>query len=278
MMKNMSKIFPLAGYQKTLRVKCLTSKFPAGNGAAGIPIEEEKTMKVKRTKGRIFLAALLVCLTLSHLYPIIMLNGSSGGLCDGAYALLSAGCEGDMNAKTNSASNAASIIEEAGGKYLKAYSGVMQLLSMAELANLEGADFKEMARVVGNAHTDLSHAASMYALLVSVTRDMSYNQVVLKKLSEFDYSKFMSSNRLNPLIFNDVQTFLANGDIKGTYKRVYNSVLLCEDKMDLILEKVSAMQLPPIELLWEVNELLSENMLFSQYLARVFKEIIRGDI
>jgi hypothetical protein len=100
-----------------------------------------------------------------------------------------------------------------------------------------------------------------------------YNEKVIERLMDFDYTGFMAKHGLNSIIFKDVQTFLSNGNITGMYKHIhskFNSII----SILYSLRAETSEQIISINYIWILNELSHNTLIFGQYTARCFNEIL----
>jgi len=80
----------------------------------------------------------------------------------------------------------------------------------------------------------------------------------------------MTEHSLNVSIFNEVEGYLKNGDITGTFIRIYNSFIKIEGLLLLINDEVSLNKMPKLSKIWEVNEEAANTLIVGEYITRVF--------
>lgn len=95
----------------------------------------------------------------------------------------------------------------------------------------------------------------------------------IDKLKTFDYDGFESTHHLNGVIFDKVEEYLKKGDITGAFKACRTDILGIIVDLEEIKGYTTTNQLPDLKMLWSLNELCSESLLFGQYAARVFAEV-----
>jgi hypothetical protein len=170
------------------------------------------------------------------------------------------------------ASNATieSMIIEGAGYYLMCDSYIKSLLNRIELQDLNEIDYQEMQELINKALENITNARITYEKLVNKADATSYNPVVIEQLKSFDYKTFMIENRLNDVVFKQVEIYLSAGDITGTLKHVLLNIKEIEK---LLVSVQTVTGLSRIEPFWKLNELCSELSLFGSFVARVFYKI-----
>jgi hypothetical protein len=92
-------------------------------------------------------------------------------------------------------------------------------------------------------------------------------------LIEFDYYGFQKQSDFIPFIFNQVQAYLAVGDVRGVYSRFYNNACDILEQLQKIKEEIDAEIMPDLSDLWKLNQKCSEYKIFAQYVAQVFYKL-----
>ena len=161
-------------------------------------------------------------------------------------------------------------IEEGAGYFLDSYGDVLKLLNRVELSDQRNLDYDEINKIVDSGIWNLRNALQIYGKLIKIAELTPYNEAVIYKLETFDYKTFMGKNDLIPTIFKDLQTYLQNGDIKGTYKRIYSDLNALLNLLYLIKSEVSINKLPTLLIVWKLNKKYSYTLLFGQYISEVF--------
>lgn len=177
--------------------------------------------------------------------------------------------------KINSVSLIESYIEEGGSYFLKAFSDILLLSGSVEAANLEGIDDNELQRTVETGLANIQNAKSAYLLLIRTAESTPYNPFIISQLKAFAYNDFMAKNALNGIVFGEVREYLQNGDITGIFKRLYSKLIVMEELMMSIKIETGSTSLPSIPVIWKLNETASDNLLFGQYVARIFSELTK---
>jgi len=208
--------------------------------------------------------AVYICLflVLSNSYTRINNNGAGGGYEGGG----GEGIFGDS-------STIEGYIVKGAGYFLKADSDIQILLSMMELQDLNGIDYREMQTVVNSALENMNNAKQTYEALIQKAEITPYNQSVIDILKNFDYEAFMKSNGLNAPIFEKVRGFLQDGDITGSFKYTYSRYLEIIVLLDVIRQSIYRYRLPELSIFWRLNENTAYISFFGSYVARVFAGI-----
>lgn len=174
------------------------------------------------------------------------------------------------------AENAAAVcshIVTGAGYFLASGSEFQALLNRIELAETNGCDYKEWAQICTAAAANMEKAAAQYLVLKQRILTTPYNKEMINRLSTFDYDLFETGNRLNPDIFADVRTYLANGDVRGIFERMLSSTAKILAALARVKTAVDAGIIPELTVLWRLNQEYTEAMLFGQYAAEVFYQI-----
>jgi hypothetical protein len=218
------------------------------------------------SKGLILLLILLIFnfSAFSRIYH----NGSGSGYDDG-----SGGSSLDTGKVSSISNSIEGYIIDGAGYYLKANAGIQSLLNLVELQDMNGTDDAEMNRSVIAALDNITRAREIFAKLIETAEATPYNPVVIDRLNKFDYDTFMTVNTLNPVIFNELASYLSRGDITGTFKHSYAGLCSLEKLLMSIKEGLSMNQMPLLPVLWQLNETCAQTTLFGSYAARVFYEI-----
>ncbi len=221
---------------------------------------------VKSNKQTIF-KVLILCMAIfllnPQIYSRICSNGSGGG-----YPGDGDGNSNCMAIKGNSIIEA--YIEAGGGYFLNAFSNIMSVSNRIEMANLKGIDYEELQNLIDNALNNIKNAKETYYTLIKIALNTPYDPEVISKLESFNYQAFMTEKSLNSVIFKEVEGYLKNGDITGTFKRSHTSFLKIEELLLSIKDEVTLNRLPELSKVWEVNEEASNTLIFGQYNTRIF--------
>lgn len=162
------------------------------------------------------------------------------------------------------------LIIEGSGFFLKSQSDLLLFLNQVELSELNGVDYVKLQKVLNGAIENLLKAQNTYLELKKCAEITEYNQDIIKRLVEFDYSSFQKDRGLNIIIFDDVKGFLSTGDVRGIYNRFYEDVVQLSRQLKKVKLDVDESRLPSISELWRINEKFSIMLLFGQYVSEVF--------
>ena len=217
---------------------------------------------------KVFLVFSISIMVQINLLSYIYHNGSGSGYEGG-----SGGSSLDTGKVSSISNSIEGYIIEGAGYYLKANAGIQSLLNLVELQDMNGTDDAEMTRSVIAALDNITRARETFAKLIETAEATPYNPVVIDRLNKFDYDTFMTVNKLNPVIFNELASYLSRGDITGTFKHSYAGLCSLEKFLISIKEGLAMNQLPLLPVLWQLNETCAQTTLFGSYAARVFYEI-----
>jgi hypothetical protein len=157
--------------------------------------------------------------------------------------------------------------------YLKAKTDVQKLLDQFELQDLEGVDTQEMTQTINSAVENMRNAVDAYRKLVDKAKTTPYNNTVISKLKNIDYTTFRITHNLNRTIFDIVADYLEEGNITGVFQWSYAKDLEIYNLMIGIQSDVDQGKLPQVSQMWDLNEAFAQSTLFGSYLARVFFSI-----
>lgn len=160
--------------------------------------------------------------------------------------------------------------------YLDSYSNILALLKEVEVAELGNSDGTRLSALITSALDNMENCNAAYISLHAVALQTEYNPVVILELKTFNYNQFMSNYKLNRSIFRSLQDLLHRGDVRGAYSQM----LLDSESILAVLYRVKSSidqgLLPDSASLWEANQAYSESLLFGQYMAAIFAEIVKG--
>ena len=204
-------------------------------------------------------------------YSRIAANGSAGGYDNG-----------DGVGEELSVMSTGNIIEmyviEGAGYYLNAYAEILAFLNRVEESDLKGMDYSEAQQILDRTLDHMSNALRTYYLLIRRVEVTPYNPAVIAKLTEFDYAGFMEKWNLNSVVFNRVEEFLQKGDITGMYRYISSQFAAITGILYAVNAEISLGRMPPLSVLWKLNECCSQTMLFSQYVSRIFYAVLERPI
>ncbi|MCU0288919.1 MAG: hypothetical protein MUF15_21305 [Acidobacteria bacterium] len=166
-----------------------------------------------------------------------------------------------------------SYIIEGAGYFLKSQSDTLLLLNKIELSDLNGANFTELQQLVNNSITAMENATAKYSILIQTTDNTPYRSSIIDRLPSFDYNSFQEARGLNSVIFNQTLNYLANGDIRGFYRKLLSDTQDILDKLFFIKSNIDAGTIPPTSYLWRLNQSYANTFLFGQYAAEIFYDI-----
>ena len=130
--------------------------------------------------------------------------------------------------------------------------------------------YEELNKIVDSALENIINANATYYILIQIAQDTPYDMEVILKLKSFDYQDFMTEYSLNSDIFKEVEGYLKNGDITGTFIRIYTNFIKIKRLLLSIKYEVSLNKMPTLSKIWEVNEEASRTLTFGQYITRIF--------
>jgi hypothetical protein len=167
-----------------------------------------------------------------------------------------------------------SIIEtyiiEGAAFFLKANSDIQLYLNRIELSVLNGTDYNEMMSILNSAYDNMAKAKESYDNLIKTAEVTSYNDVVIFKLSNFNYDEFAEKNSLNRTIFKEVEGYLGRGNINGAFRNIHTKFCEIIEKINFLKGKLSLNEMVEIKIYWKLNQDFCQTLLFGQYISEVF--------
>lgn len=211
-------------------------------------------------KKSVILLILFMCVFVGKLGAYMFGNESCQAFqlsCNGGSGLISSNSIG-------------SLIIEGGRNFFKSNSEVCFFLSLVEISELTGPDFKALQTAINSTINDMEKAKTAYYQLKSLAANTPYNQEVILQLMQFDYLKYQNENGLLSEIFGKVEKFLSRGDVRGVYNEFYSNTLQLLKILYTVKKDIDSNVLPNISILWRLSQKFSEVKLFGQYVTEVF--------
>jgi len=165
------------------------------------------------------------------------------------------------------------LIALGGYHFLKASSDLDLFLSLVELSEISGPDYKAMQTAMASAVDNMQKARDVYYRLKNLADVSPYNQAVIQQLTAFDYDGLQEERTLIPVIFEKVKKILGAGDVRGVYNKFYAGTGNLADSLSSLKKAVDARTFPDLSALWRIRQKFAEDKLFSQYVAEVFFSI-----
>jgi hypothetical protein len=220
---------------------------------------------------------------ISMIIIVLIVPGASlfgimfGNDTNGAYGSGTSG-DGTGNSVIASASEIANeeirtLVIKGAAYHLTSHSKIQEFFKYIELSEIYGSNYEKFQVTLSAAIESMEKARAIYKALINAAEATPYNKYVIDKLKSFDYAAFIEDNRLNPVIFNEVKSYLSNGDVTGIYKKFYDNTFRILDKLYGIKQQVDGNIFPEKTGLWEVNNLYFDNQLFGQYATQVFNNL-----
>lgn len=163
------------------------------------------------------------------------------------------------------------LVEGAAG-FLDSYSEALLLLKEYENSSDTIFDIQTANLKVGSALKKLMDSRKFYTEAIYVAEKLEYLEYYRKKLVEFDYDAYITKERLNNFVANEVKGFLQISDVIGLYrqnvKRIESIIAVLEVVRDDLNNGIKS----DITLYWDVLQKYSESALFGNYATLLSKE------
>ena len=159
-------------------------------------------------------------------------------------------------------------------QFLKSHSYFQVLLNRVEMAELYGMNGDEINGILDAAFFSLERAKDTYDDLKNCAGNTSYDWAVIEKLKAFDYDGFREKNgNFNPLVFQGVQEFLSQGDVTGSYNKMFIAITTILEGLRSLKQGIYDAPSLEISTIWDLNQQYSNALFFGQYVAMIFKGI-----
>jgi len=165
------------------------------------------------------------------------------------------------------------LIIKAAIYFLKGKSSIYLLSSKLEAAEQEKVYYYDYQVTVNEALGYMRMAQYYYQALKNKAEVTPYNQEVITQLKTFDYNSFSRAYGLNRDIFNQVKSYLQNGDVRGVYARFLTYTENIISILETVQKDVYYWNFPKVETIWNLNQECAQMLLFGQYVTRVFYKI-----
>jgi hypothetical protein len=214
---------------------------------------------------RIVIIIFFMALFIGDLYPWMTYNGSGSGYGEGDQS-------GSSGIKELTPGIEDLIITGA-GYFLHSQADFLLCLNKIELSPLEGIDYTEVQNLLKSAIHNMEKAKEKYGRLVTITHVTPYRIDVIEKLKAFDYDNLLEEKSLNAVIFNDMQSYLSVGNLRGLHSRALWDTMNILTMLYRLKPAVDSGQIPVLEDLWRLNQAYAQAHLLGQYTAEVFHRV-----
>lgn len=204
----------------------------------------------------------LFCFVLNgNIFPGIMFNGSGS-----AYQ------EKKAQFSTLNDSISGKLLR-AGGYFFEGRANIQKLLALYELKDKNGINSEILDPILDLSLANIEQARNLYQQILKKAQTTPYNMVYQRSLKKFQYQAFKTQERLNPVVFDRVKTYLENGNITGVFLDNIKQLNCVIDLLKQIKRDFRVGKVPSVDLLWKLNESTSEISLFGSYVGRVCERI-----
>jgi hypothetical protein len=213
---------------------------------------QEKKMKQIKT-----IVTTIIFLSLSlNVYGLLSFNGGCKAFPDQ--------CEDGGDGASTQTLILGQLIPTAGGYFLQSNSDYQFVLKRIELNETGVIDS------IGQTIQNMSYANALYFDIWETSKSLEYDPVVIEKLYHFDYTGYQVENNLNPVIFQQVENFLKQGNVKELFQKAFEDSSKILEKLKEIQTNLEAGIKVDISNYWRLNQLYLEFALLGQYASEVF--------
>jgi len=142
-------------------------------------------------------------------------------------------------------------------------------LNRVEISGRQAFDYNGAGLLASQTIKNLETLKSTYLLIIKQTAGVAYNTDVLKMLEAFDFEELIEKATLNPIILNEVKSYLIKGDANGIYYKIIGETEQLLNGLYDIRKQIEVGIFPDITGLWSLNQRYSNLMLFGQYVSMV---------
>jgi hypothetical protein len=165
------------------------------------------------------------------------------------------------------------LIVDGAGYFYDANSSIYKLLQIIELQDKNGINAETFDPAIESALLNIQKAQDTYTKLVEKAENTPYNYYVLDKLKNFPYNEFQIINRLNKVVFGEVEVFLKAGNVTGIFRKNVEQLSTINKLLVNLKNEININKDASIATAWELQESIADMSIFGSYVARVFKEI-----
>lgn len=160
--------------------------------------------------------------------------------------------------------------------FLKSYSDFLLFFERVEVAESIGFDYNEVGMILDRAIEKMEEAREAFMQSKREADVTPYNPEVIEYLQDFDYKGFQKENHLVESIFEEVKSFLEEGQIREMYGKAVSDIEAILDLAGKIRASIDVEEFPTVAMLWDLDEGCSRSLRFGQYTSRVFQEVKTG--
>jgi len=156
------------------------------------------------------------------------------------------------------------LIIDAAGHFLQSNSDFQFTLKKIELSETGVIDS------IDQTIQSMTAANAKYFEIWNTSLSLEYAPLALDKLSQFDYIGYQKENNLNPLIFQRVEGFLRQGNVRELFQQAFIDSSKILETLKAIRVNLESGEKVDISRYWRLNQLYLDFALFGQYASEVF--------
>jgi hypothetical protein len=168
------------------------------------------------------------------------------------------------------------LIPMAGVSFMESTRDFEDFLKEVEKAELYGPNYPVLQTAIEKAIAGMDNARCKYQEILSLSKGLAMDAVILEKLYQFDYKGLQSKYLLNFPVFKKAAAFCQRGNVIGIYNHTFKTISRILENLNQIKAKLEKESLPELYLIWETGQLYCESELFGQYVSRIFYEITKA--
>lgn len=169
----------------------------------------------------------------------------------------------------------AQLVVQGAGSFLESHSNYLSFLQKYELSEIESIEDSQLLSILDRSITAMEKAEYFYNQLKRTADYTPYNYEIYWTLVCFNYSEFQYRNGLNRDVFTRVSGYLRYGDVRGCYGQILGNCRHILANLKTVKSSIEYGNNRRLTDLWRLNQTYSESLLFGQYIAEIFFEILK---
>lgn len=169
-------------------------------------------------------------------------------------------------------------VAQGAGYFLDSYANTLLFMKKTELSGFYGTNYDELGKILDNAMESMKMAIEAYANLKQAADRTPYNPIVIDALKSYNYTSLQEASGLDAAVYSEVKTYLAIGDIRGVYGKMLSDTKKILSLLTTVKASIDEGQFPGLTDVWNLNQAFSRTLLFGQYVAQVFNDLLKNNL
>ncbi|NIM18186.1 MAG: hypothetical protein GTO45_39800 [Candidatus Aminicenantes bacterium] len=164
------------------------------------------------------------------------------------------------------------------GYFLDSYANTLLFMKKTELSGCQGTSYEELGKLLDNALESMKMAIETYTNLKQAADHTPYNPIVIDALKSYNYTSLQETSGLDAAVFSVVKMYLVNGDIRGVYGKMLSDTNKILSLLTTVKASIDEGRFPELTDVWNLNQAFSRTLLFGQYVAQVFNDLLKNNL